>query len=374
MLEELINIRDAITTEEIRKFSGESRKTYRVLIMKIFCAAWTNNTAMFSQGIIELFIMLELRERDHTKLDEEEYTNKRNRWCSYLNIYNFKCVQNNEESKIYSLNDDALNKGVKFCKNYLDEFIKTDQKMYMYSQIKDFWDLENVYKKSKTVKMNGFLSCFWIDLRPFEAPIPTYTFPDYLAYQDMINLWNDAVYKRDKLITLKGDEVERRRISHSFVSTGKYAIVAGVHFVETYLFYFYYFCRLEKKFPRNKLTNRKNIRSVNDKEIIEQLLFKEYKDISQNLKELYEAYKQALEIRDAIVHLSPFKDDNSNKTRIELTMGFELWDISKHLQVCYDLVVAINETIDFNLLFWSELMEVPNFRGQKIISNLNILK
>lgn len=360
-------LQEVITREEIQKFRGQSRQLYKLLILNTFCSVWTNNYHDFNDSILNFQLMLSNRDNDYTELENERYKEKREYWCEYLYDYKFKMVSKVEEEFI--INDDILNQALVFCRVFLTENLQNKQNFFLYSELKGFWDLESLFHE-KTTAVNVVLnSSYWIDLTPFTNQLPTYTFPDYIAYQDMINLWNDLVIKFEKMQGAEG--LEKASLHHSLTSSLKYNIVAAVHFVEIYLFYFYYHCRLERKYPNNTLTNRTRIRSINDKEIVDDLLFAEY-NIPTELETKFVEYKEILDVRDAIVHLSPFTDDNSRISRLELTMQIGLDDVASYLKTCFEFVVAINNVIDENFLFWLDFMEIPDFGRIEKISNLNI--
>ncbi|MEA3318411.1 MAG: hypothetical protein U9Q88_00180 [Bacillota bacterium] len=361
-------LEDFVSTTEIRKFRGNAKKMYRLLLLKTFCSAWTNDRREFQDGISQLILMLHYRDNNYTKFDEEDYNYKSNCWQDYLFERSFNCI--NKESDQYEVVEAHLITAIEFCRDFITEYLANKQTLYMYAQIESFWNLEELIKKNTTSTIRKILPCHWFDLSIFQYHIPILTFPDYLAYQDMINLWNDLIKKNEAYLTSNG--IETRSIAHSIISSEKYTIVAAVHFVEIYLFYFYYLCKLQNTFPNNELTNRTNIRSITDKSIVEKLLMKEYLPLPVNIKKFYDDYKEILSIRDAIAHLSPFRDDHSNKSRIELSFNIGLSNVGRYLQTCYDFVLEIERSINGDLLFWTDSMEQPNFLSNKQINNLNI--
>jgi hypothetical protein len=358
---------EVITREEIGKFRGQSRQLYKLLILNTFCSVWTNNYYEFHDSIMNVQLMLSYRENDYTQLENERFKEKREYWCE--NLYDNKFTFVSKVDEDFIIDEDILNKALVFCRVFLTENLQNQQNFYLYSELKEFWDLESFFHEKTTASNIVLYSSYWIDLTPFKHSLPIYTFPDYLAYQDMINLWNDLVNKYENLLSAVGQE--QVSLQHSLFSSLKYNIVAAVHFVEIYLFYFYYHCRLERKFPENTLTNRNRVRSINDKEIVQDLLFEEY-DIPTELETQFEEYKKILDVRDAIVHLSPFKDENSRKSRLELTMDIGLDEVAGYLKTCFEFVVAINNVIDENFLFWLDSMETPDFGRINRINNLNI--
>ncbi|MGD6967126.1 hypothetical protein ACQCVP_11905 [Rossellomorea vietnamensis] len=367
-LSSMENLREMVSAEEVRKFSGSSRKTYRILMVNIFSSMWRNDGRSYHDFFTQAMLMINLRDNDYEILESGEFQIKRDYWCKELYDNEFKFIK--FENQQYIIDDEELlNKALKFCNDYIKEFLENDQKLYLYAIIQEFWDLKTLYRKKTAASLEELLPSNWIDLNPFMYPLPIYTFPDYLAYQDMINIWNDLVEKSDKIIHAEGRE--KRSLQFSLVSSIKYSLVASVHFTEVYLFYFYYLCRLEGKYPENQLIKRRNIRSVNDKEIITDLVYEEFEDIPDALKSVYGEYLKILEIRDAIVHLSPFKDENTKKSRIELTLDLDMSVALRAIKTCFGLVKETNDIIGRDLLFWLNSMEMPYFDDFSKISNLN---
>jgi hypothetical protein len=365
-LELMTMLREVIVREEIQKFRGDSRQIFKLLIVRTFCSIWINDGYSFHDSILNIKQMISYRDGDYKKLDSERFKEKKNEWSDFLYTKKFNFIT--LENGVFNINEEILNKAIVFCRDYLKHNLDNKQNLFLFSNLMEFWDIEGLYLVETTTNVTIYPT-HWIDITPFMYERPIYTFPDFQAYQDIINLWNDLVVKLDNHRIATGNE--RLSIHHSITSSYKYTIVAAVHFVETYLYYFYYHCRLEKKYEDNSLIKRGRVRSINDKEIVKDLLFEEY-TIPAELNDKFQEYLEVLEIRDAIVHLSPFTDDTSNISRIEYTLRLGKLDVAKYVKTCFEFVEAINNVIDVNFLFWLDFMEKPDFDKFERISNLNI--
>lgn len=119
------------------------------------------------------------------------------------------------------------------------------------------------------------------------------------------------------------------------------------------------------------LRKSNRLRSINDKQIIEDLILVEYPSAKSVLNTLYSRYLEILEVRDAIVHLSPFKDDDSKRSRIELTLYYSVNQVAEINTTCYHFVKTIDGLVNQGMLFWKTYMSDPNFKSLTLISNLN---
>lgn len=345
--------------EAIREYTGDIKRAYRLLLAHYFASSFVSNEAEFNWSQFNISRMHMARKSNHmSDLDKAFIKEVKTRSISYLcTELEFKFV-NTFEKKLHEsrINDSVLNTCVNFLLSYLSNNERT---LFLYGEIKDFWNIDALYQKLDS-RMRVF-SNHWIELVPFRYHLPIHTFPEYFAYQDMINTWNDTI---DKYTNLKGVEFSReknvREMHYTYNSSLRTSLILGVHFFETYLYYLYYNLKSTGEFSGNRLINRNDVRKINDKQIVKDLLYKEFPNLESIITAHYRKYLETLEYRDAFVHMSAFSENGLSRMQYLLNVDIDI--VSEALQNIADLVEMIETNIgNYEILFWKAKVEWPVF-------------
>lgn len=356
----------------INKFSGEYKRVYRLLLVHYFASSFVSNEEEFNWSQYQISRMYAAVRGNLFQLLEEDFLDEvKKKSLEYLcKELKFKFVSNLEGPiKSSEVKDSLLNEFVNILLTYKVDFKKT---LYEYKDLEEYWDIQSLYKARKHDSI--ILSYHWIELKPFQINIPVHTFPEFFAYQDMLNSWNDLVekYKFINENTSINDR-EVREVHHSYNSSLRTTMTLGVHFFETYLYYLYFNIKSNGQYPGNKLIKRNDIRKINDKQILKDLVFKEFTGIGQTTATHYDKYLETLEYRDAFVHMSAFSENGLSRMQYLLNLHFSM--VCESLQNIVDFIEIIEKSIgQEQILFWKEKFDWPEFLKHEKISNLIKLK
>lgn len=362
---------EIISNVTIRKFSGDTKVIYRLLIANFFCSSFTSDFERFNyaKGNLER-LYFSLKNNNVHQLDKDELKDIKLNCTMYLHL---RCKLNvmvfDKSLDENYVNEEQLNSSVVFFRKYAEDYTNSKKTLYRYSNVKEFWKIERFYEKPNT----KLLPHHWIEIKPFNYPYPILTFPEYFAYQDLINLWNDTLAKHNETEELgfRYNDSKSRETRYSYFSSLRTCLTLGVHFIETYLYYLYYNMKSNPIFKNNAIIKRKDIRKITDKTIIEKLIFEEFPDLKSNLNSFYKKYKETLEFRDAFVHMSAFTEDKSDLSRMQRLININIDMITGYLQNGIDMIINIEEGIQENkILFWWDRVESPNFINKNHISPL----
>jgi hypothetical protein len=355
-------------SKAIRNYTGNYKRGYRLLIAHYFTAAFFNEEPEFNWAQFNLSLMyMEKDMKEKVKVNQDFINEIEERSLKYLcDKKKLKLKKYDEQNSKFIINDEKLIEYVDFLKKY----IKDKKTLFLYKDLSSFWDLNDLYKNEISEKHTEIYHHHTFELVPFRYSGPIHTFPEYFAYQDMINLWNLTINKYE----IVKDEKEilnttLRSDLYTYNSLLRTTLIVGVHFFETYLYYLYYNIKESHTFPKNKLCNRKDIRKINDKNILEELLFKEYKDIKGKTDKNYNVYLETLEYRDAFVHMSAFFD--MGISRMQYLVDIDIDYLSKFLSNIITFIDILEEELgDKKILFWKNLFEWPDFNEISTKSNL----
>lgn len=351
------------TKETLDSFNREHKRTYRLLIIKYFISAIVYEEDEFreSQGKLNQMYMLSVS--GNYEFLNEIHLGFKEEAVEYLNKQKVD-ILNKSDGKV---SDDKIIRIVSFFKCYM----KKESYLYLVNEIQDFWGIEIYYPNNNLRKHH------WVDMTPCKHWQPIHTFPEFFAFQDVINLWNDTneKYKKYKQSIEAGYSIysrERREIDYSYSTSLRGTLVAGVHFFETYLYYLYYNFKMSKKILNNKLIKRSNVRQINDKNIIKELLEEEFPNLKSKTNSLYEIYCNMLEFRDAFVHMSAFEENG--ESRMQYLLKFDIIGLIEFLNNVFKYIEIIEEEVGESnqILFWKASFEWPVFELGKNISNLRV--
>lgn len=357
---------DMLDNKTIRDFGGRYRKPYRILIINFYCSAFMSNIEGFNFSTQYLSEFYQALKRKELKKIRPEF-------LSYIeeSIPEFMKL----ELRVDIKSDPLILKALEFFRDYRKDYIEQKKSLFLYKDLAEFWKIEDFYKERFNV-----MAHHWIELQPFVYTKPVLTFPEYFAYQDMINIWNQAIEKTEKLYELeKGypspTDIEYRTTKYTLSTLMRNSIISGVHFVESYLYYLYYNLREKRIFEENTLLNRRDIRKINDKEIIRDLIYKEYPNSEESLEKLFDKYLVVLEDRDAFTHISAFSEDNKYMSRMQRLININLSSVKESLENNIEFVLAIESIIgEERILFWWDYVEYPIFENRRNISPLMLNK
>lgn len=356
----------------IRRFSGQYKRTYRVLILQCFCASIFNNHDKFYYALTKLQMMyLKLQIDEVGTISKDALRDYDLNCILYLTRCGLKLMDLDktvgEDDYII---ESQLKIASKFFQKYKEGLVTAEQTtLYMYEEIEPFWDPAPMYKELG-IKL---FPHHWFDLVPFENNKPVHTFPEFFAYQDLINLWNVTIekHRETQIKEFDWNIPSTRELRYSYFSSLRTTLILGVHFFETYLFYLYYNLKSLNNFPNNRLIQRTDVRRVNDKQIIEDLLFIEFPLLVPLLSPLYLKYKETLNYRDAFVHMSAFTEDHSAISRMQRLINIDIEFVVDGLDNIINLIELIETNIDDSgILFWWEFFEKPVFANKIHIDSL----
>ncbi|MER2058179.1 MAG: hypothetical protein ABTA16_05105 [Niallia sp.] len=353
--------------EVMRYHSGDRRRAYRLVMACYFTSSFLDNEREFNWAQHQAFrFFTSWKLNDYTMIDDKVLNEVLARSVSYLcNSCYFKFLKQNDENGNI-INDTLLNKYIEFLTNYL----KSEKKLFLYNDLEEFWDIEKLYNNTINIKMHPH---HWIELYRFRYKTPIHTFPEFFAYQDVINLWNETLSKYKELEILADkyniNDKAVRTVNYSYSSLLRNTLTAGVHYFETYLYYIYYNLKSKMKFSHNKVIKRSDVRKINDKEIINELLYKEIANLESLTSKNWSEYIKTLEYRDAFVHMSAFEEKGIS--RMEYLVSFDQEKLITFLENIFEFIEHIENSLGQDkILFWKEMFEEPNFDENLPVSNL----
>lgn len=359
-----------ISGKNMNQFTSEDKDIFRIQIAYTMATAWVGNDyRRYDEAFQELFLMSgEQMKKTKHRLNKPEILREHQIRCRILCDMGFKFIT--KQTSGYKVERDNLLGYIDFIREFLHKYTENNQRLFLYGDFDQFWDLGKLYNKTKMLKDLQLLKAHWIDLSLLTYELPIYIYPDFSAYQDMINLWNNSLEKYLQL-----EKENNQSLSNSLASNLKYTLIAGTHFVETYLSYYFYLCQAQGLFTDNPIftMSLKELRKLNDERIIKELIYKEFPDKIHEIEDLFKAFLEINKVRNALVHYTAFLEDGSTNTRLQVItdLGF-INEIADYLNTCYKLVLKVEEVTDSNILFWRFRMEDPDFKAKKIISNVQI--
>ncbi|PID25171.1 hypothetical protein [Sporosarcina sp. P7] len=358
------------TKFSVRNYSGDLKRIYRLLLVHYFAAAFTSNEEEFKWSQYKLSCMhMASNTSNLSDVDEDFVKEIKSKTFEFLcENLRFNLVESLEDELHKSrVNDGILNSCVNFMLSYINQDVRT---LFLYSEIKEFWDVNLLYKENASEVC--VLPGHWIELVPFKYNLPIHTFPEYFAYQDMINIWNDTIEKYAVINDIDFNRQSEIREKHySFNSSLRTSLILGVHFFETYLYYLYYNLKQTNEFSDNRLIKRSDVRKINDKQIVETLLYNEFPDLELKINVNYQKYLETLEYRDALVHMSAFSEKGFSRMQYLLDINIDI--VSKSLQNIVDMVEIIDIQVEkYGILFWKGMFEWPIFNETHKNSTLTI--
>lgn len=339
--------------DSLNTMSKSKKKLY-----KLFLTALATN--LLTGGINRsdsMEIIGELERLLEEKLNAESYEDRYIQYSNYLK-------ELLKIDKMFKLTDeDSYNNLIAFTREILEDLIRKKIYVCIREDIEKYINIADYCKIDSNVRWIGIN--FDTGLYPF--------IPDKLVWYDFKIIWNMfAKYKNQALhewsnsvqqnmqyedISNK-DYLEVQYISGTMERT---VLVSCITFVESFLYNARIIIRdtpaFRKSIENNNLITIINNDKVNDMQIIEDILFKIYPNLKENISEEYQIYKELLKVRDKYVHISVHENGDKKPEMSSLLLSSGL-NIESKVKYALDIVYKINNSIlyshNINLLWWKK--------------------
>ncbi|KKG16578.1 hypothetical protein EO98_18940 [Methanosarcina sp. 2.H.T.1A.6] len=250
---------------------------------------------------------------------------------------------------------------ITFLRCRLKEIDNNEISLFQIKEISQIFDVNKYYG----------ISCLtdhhWVQFS-LDQPI-TVTFPEYILFNDLKVQWNyyldvrtnlsnsqtDIKDMQDKYEYLKDNQ--NRHDSYSLGALHRTLIILCVSFVEAYLYDL--LLSITENLSYNENINLDmNKRKIQDKEIVDRVLFKLFPNIKNDAKigELFTKYKEVINIRDRYIHASAFIDPSSKESELKPLLKLNEKSLVESLQLSVDFVKKINELLpeELKILYWMD--------------------
>ncbi|WP_085522675.1 hypothetical protein [Tuberibacillus sp. Marseille-P3662] len=367
MSEEIFNeISDMLKRDTMSKFGRKSREAYKYFLCGLLCDIFNHGIFIYNHPHPHWYseIKFLINRFDDDNLEEINFEPKINDVKVILDSNNFKWKSN-------------VNEIISFFRSYINDYLNKGKTLYLVPEFKPIMYIDSYMAQAKGIALKEHI---WIDINPKDGLTPTY--PEFINYSDLINLWNDLIHKKNnfhRLIDDKSDDKKAiRELELSISSSARWLIISGVTFVESYLYYVFYNARKTDSYGNSqklKKIMKRNPQKINDKEILKGLINKVCENITgdERYNELYEKYIKIVDVRDRFIHTSAFINPTNQISNLQPFMNVDMDFLTDSLQGCIDFVKKIEEELpkDLKLLFWWSIFYEPDFTKEEKISILN---
>ncbi|MGM1048119.1 MAG: hypothetical protein ACQEXX_18530 [Bacillota bacterium] len=369
MFPKISEVTDMISRKEISMLSGKQKQAYKWTL----CALIINilKGKNMQHGQIQNFKIAKRIHKIPRKIGITDTDLKflRDQVINSLKINNFK--------KPYS--EETPDRLISFLREILKDMTKSNRTMIPAYEVDNIFDIEKTYHPLG-MAVRKF---HWFDFDFNRGLIPTY--PTLIIFSDLKIHWNTYVEKYLSLIERDSkiihafertafetnEKTREERISLSGLQ--RTLLFTAVTFVESYLFDIFYNMN-EIEFPnKRKFQNILRNKKINDKQIIEDILFKLETNLPERISDSYTLHKELIKIRDSYVHVSQFADNNGT-TRMQNIMYFTHSQLAQYLNNSIQMVLNIEDSLpsELHLLFWWSWYEGEiDFNNLTKISLLN---
>lgn len=362
IIDELI---DLCSSEKIREFRSYPKKVYKHYLAGILNDILFENSINKSLNYHQALFM-SMTPQSHPNSEGPGYIKIKKNIVTKLENNNF----------ITPERDSQLDLVIAFLRQYLNELKGNDKTLYLVSDFTKIVRVKRYFWENQGLILQNH---HWLDITLTKPVTPT--FPEFFNYQDLINLWNDYIYKYNdykKILEENGSEnsPKFRELNYSIKGSERTLIVLATNFVESYLYYYFYNIKSSGKFSGNKVMNIKGY--IQDTQIVEDLIFEEHEDLrnDENIQDLYVIFKETLKVRDRFVHTSAFVDGSNKIAELQPLLNINRDNVIKYLQNSIDLVSRVDSMLpeDEKILFWWERFENPIFSKFEYINPLNVYR
>ncbi|WP_419393433.1 hypothetical protein [Cytobacillus praedii] len=308
VIDELAFLKDLFSRKSLNPLSGHKKKAYKYSLCGIFINIIGGN---HTTGDQKQNINMARYIRD-SKLSKKEYESLEKLVCHN--------VESSFGRSVYKkpYNDDLINEIIAFTRERLDEIEEKGVSLFQAAKIINY------------NKYTGHLSLrdyHWVEFDLYQGIFPT--IPQMIIFSDLKVHWNlyieligefseiakDFVIHRERFDVITSPEY--REFQHKLSAMQRNLVFLAVTFVEACLYDFFYNIKFSNFPEKDKISSRLGISKVNDKIIVEDIIFKLYPETKVELELLYNKYKEILYYRDRYVHASPFIDEANNTAHLQ---------------------------------------------------------
>jgi hypothetical protein len=173
--------------------------------------------------------------------------------------------------------EETIDKVIAFFRKRLDE-LSNKKTLFMASELEEIINIQNFYQHTN----HHIKSHHWIEFELGRGLIPT--IPEFIAYGDVINLWNlllekHSIYKEaEEEISSPENYLEFhkssfiRKLKYTIITLNRSCVISAITFAESYLFYLFYNFKNEKvAIDKEKVRSlyERNEKTIQDTEIVE---------------------------------------------------------------------------------------------------------
>lgn len=308
---EVVFLKELFSRKTLNTMSGNKKKAYKYSLCGIFINIIGGNHSTSGQ---EDNIGLALYIKD-SRLSKKEYET-----IGKMAWYNVETsFERHHYKKPY--NDDLVNEIIAFTRNRLDEIEEKEVSLFQAEKIKKIIN----YKK-----YTGYPSLrdyHWFEFDIYRGIFPT--IPQMIIFSDLKVHWNIYIELRDRFHEIDKDVVthkdmfvaitseESREYQHKFSAMQRNLVFLAVTFVETCLYDLFYNIKFSNFPEKSKVSSILGLSKINDKTIVEDIIYKLYPERKVELELLYDKYKEILHYRDRYVHASPFVDEANHTSQLQ---------------------------------------------------------
>ncbi len=348
----------------MKGLSGIPKKCYRYTLAAIFINIIFGNQLNDGQKVNSLIAQ---RILDNPK----EFTN--------FNLQDIKgTVEQSMKAKhFYNPTDyETVDKCIRFFRERIKS-IKTKQaSLFKASELSEILDVQKIFEQ--VIKPHH-----WLDFNLNDGLIPTV--PEFIAYGDVVNLWNDLIEKAELYQEEEKQPINdferynsksNRLVRYQLGTLMRTTWIAAVTFAECYLYYIFYNLSNDN-YPLHNQASKDLLgaKKIEDEEIVERILFLEFSDISSNhkIKKLYKDYKEINNKRNRFIHPSAFNDKSQNISLLQTILNTNTGEVRDAVIVCTKLVKEIDDNLpdELRILFWWEKITHPDYENYKVGSIVN---
>lgn len=343
--------------DSLRTMSKSKKKFYKLLLLALSTNLLTGN--MLRPDSSEIISDLE-------KLLDE--TKPADNYDGIYNEYKRHLEKLLEIDNIFCLtNDNDYDDSISFTRQVLNDLIENNVAVYERSVVDKYINVTKQIKNiDDTVRLIGI---------HFETGIYPFS-PEKLVWSDFKVLWNMfATYQKDNLNdwtysvenNLQYERLNNKSSKEIQFITGtmeRYVLVSCITYIECFLYNIRVMIKNNSKFKEkikeNDLQSVIYNDRVNDTQIIEDILFKIYPDLSELIKQDYQTYKKLLKLRDKYIHIS-IRENVKGKPEMNEIISSVGLSIEYKIKYIMNMVDKINTTIkqsdQINLLWWKKAEE-----------------
>lgn len=274
--------------------------------------------------------------------------------------------------------DNFLNNCISFMRDKLKELQSEDISLFQAKEISKLVDINKFFGLD-------FVSEFhWIEFNIVRGMV--ITVPEAIIFNDLKVEWNKYIetytylHQEFEKIGTAEDEFEfykneiNREKMYELGTLYRGLVFLSVSFVESYLYNLFCCIREIDISGKESIQHILNVDMIQDTQIIENVLYKLFPDIKNNIDDLYQKYKTINNYRNRYVHASPLVDRSSNTPHLKPLLDIKRERLLDFLQTSTDLVLKIQNNLpqNLNLLFWWYNDEIKFFDFKKIsLTNTN---